>query len=368
MRRTDSRTRRLPPSAELVGAALVSLFLVGASPAVGAPPRPEALEAYSQARVAYERGQYAAAYRQISPFISEAASFDDNTTRFTYTAGAALITCLGGFDAQARELARRAMSYRPSEQSREDQVFPDDDDEILRASDTGLGSYVDLIELSAGSLLTRSEALRLGWGGGSGRGCQIGVSATQLPSVVRLNPIRAISVPLRCTFARTCTGRLSVTGARGRNARAQVLARGDYSIGSEQVGRVRLVVTEVGRRLLAHRRSLRRIAYLQLPSPAVPSALGTPNRGEFLPVGLSAARPGECPTGGRVSVISKRGLSCDAAASVARRWLARSGYSPINAPLRNGSVVRVGAYRCVYRDGIATCTARTKRVRIRLDV
>ena len=86
--------------------------------------------------------------------------------------------------------------------------------------------------------------------------------------------------------------------------------------------------------------------------------------------GLAPPRPGSCPaSSGTVSVISRKGVGCAEGLRIAKRWLARTGYTPgLDGPPRNGLRLSVSGYSCVFRrnrtrDGTTTCTAAAKRIR-----
>lgn len=77
-----------------------------------------------------------------------------------------------------------------------------------------------------------------------------------------------------------------------------------------------------------------------------------------------------------VYLINATGLSCASAMTIAKRWLAASGYTfGLDDPPADGEVARVGSYRCVHRDlkpgttalrSRTACTSGRKAVRIGL--
>lgn len=77
-----------------------------------------------------------------------------------------------------------------------------------------------------------------------------------------------------------------------------------------------------------------------------------------------------------VYLIDAKGVTCSKALAVAKKWLAADGYTfGLDDPPRNGSVIQVSGYRCVFREirparngmyGRTTCSASGKVIHVGL--
>jgi hypothetical protein len=367
---------------------------------------------WREAERAYRTLRFVRAHELMTPLLAEGVALDDQALRFNFNRSAAFIHCMAGDEEQARVYANQAFAtglpdfpesatYEQREAlKRLADYWPDLADLTGQRKPFWYATESDFFD-SAGNMVDwngngrldeqwyvdidgttrpsgsvgvgdgfyrRYEALSVGYGWDgdysglqTGAGivgdCALSVSALEVPRTLKMSSSRAPSVLLKCMQASRCVGRVELR--RKSRPTGALLARADYSIQSERRDRVQLRITQAGRRLARQGGSMRSVVLLELGA----------GYDRNLRLCVTSPCPPFCETeSGSLKVTSRKGLGCTAALDVARRWLDRAGISPINAPLRNGSVLRVGGYRCTYRDRSTTCRSNTKEVRFRVRI